>query len=552
MKRRIAPNPIRGLSKGPSFATMRRREQAVCVPDLHEMTRYTNRVRAKRKRVVKESLATYLPSRRVAGRQHSLRQHELGQFLTPNPVATLMASMFTNREKEVRLLDAGAGAGALIQAFVETRCATKPLPAMIHVDAYELDPSLLAPLHRTLEHCWQVCLAAGIEFTAEVRNVDFIEATLPLVRGDFFHGPQTPFNAAILNPPYHKINSSSRTRLLLRSAGIETSNIYTGFLALAANLLCEGGEMVAITPRSFANGPYFRPFRNLFLKLMALRRLHVFESRSAAFHQQNVLQENIILHALKSRTKPSVVVVSTSSGAPHAPITERQCAYSEMIAPDDPEQFIHLVTDDFQQNARQIVSRFDAALAELGLEVSTGRVVDFRARQFLLREPACSAVPLIYPCHFNGGYVKWPKTPSRKPNAILDAEGTQELLVPAAIYVLVKRFSSKEERRRVVACIYDPLRISAGRVGFENHLNYFHAHGKGLSLNIARGLSAFLNSTVLDVYFRQFNGHTQVNATDLRNLNYPSRAQLESLGRRIGETFPNQEQLDQIIQQELI
>jgi adenine-specific DNA-methyltransferase len=41
-------------------------------------------------------------------------------------------------------------------------------------------------------------------------------------------------------------------------------------------------------------------------------------------------------------------------------------------------------------------------------------------------------------------------------------------------------------------------------------------------------LAAFLNSTVLDVYFRQFNGHTQVNATDLRNLRYPSRSQLES------------------------
>ena len=516
------------------------------------MTLHINRARAKRKRVVKESLATYFAGKRVDIRQHSLRQRYLGQFLTPNPVAALMASMFSNCEKEVRLLDAGAGAGALIQAFVEKRCATKPLPTKIHITAYELDPSLLAPLHRTLEHCRQICLVAGIEFTAEVRNVDFIEAALPLVRGDLFHGPQTPYNAAILNPPYHKINSGSRTRLLLRSAGIETSNIYPGFLALAAKLLCKDGEMVAITPRSFANGPYFRPFRSLFLKLMAVRRLHVFELRSAAFHQQNVLQENIILHALKSQTKSSTVVISSSSGAPDALVTERQCAYSEMVAPDDPEQFIHLVTDDLQQNARQIISRFDASLAEIGLDVSTGRVIEFRARQFLLRDPAPNAVPLIYPCHFNGGYVKWPRMPSRKPNAILDTKASQELLVPAAIYVLVKRFSAKEERRRVVACIYDPSRVSNGRVGFENHLNYFHAHRKGLPLHVARGLSAFLNSTVLDIYFRQFNGHTQVNATDLRNLRYPSRAQLESLGRRIGETFPNQEQLDQLIQQELL
>jgi len=459
--------------------------------------------------------------------------------------------MFSRCENEVRLLDAGAGAGALIQAFVEKRCISKSLPTKIHVVAYEVDSSLLGPLHRTLEHCRQVCLAVGVEFAEEVRNVDFIEAALPLARGDLFHGSQTPFNAAILNPPYRKINSTSRTRLLLRSVGIETSNLYTAFLALAAKLLCEDGELVAITPRSFANGPYFRPFRNLFLKLMSLRRLHVFESRSAAFRQDKVLQENLILHALKSRTQPNTVVISTSSGIPDTPVHERPCAYCEIVSPKDPEQFIHLVTDDIQQNARQMIARFNTTLAELGLEVSTGRVVDFRARSFLLSEPARGAVPLIYPCHFNDGYVKWPKAPCRKPNAIVENEATRGLLVPAAIYVLVKRFTSKEERRRVVACIYDPSRIPAFHVGFENHLNYFHAHGAGCSFVLARGLSVFLNSTMLDLYFRQFNGHTQVNATDLRNLRYPSRAQLESLGRRIGDDSLDQEQVDHLLQKEL-
>ncbi|MCX6906813.1 MAG: Eco57I restriction-modification methylase domain-containing protein [Verrucomicrobia bacterium] len=505
------------------------------------------------KRVVKESSAAvaYKRAARANAKHRFSKQRELGQYPTPLPVAELMASMFANREKEVRLLDAGAGTGSLIQAFVEVRCAVKPLPVKIHVVAYEVDSSLLGPLQRTLEHCRKHCLSLGVHFTADVHNADFIESALPLVRGDLFNGPQTPFNATILNPPYRKISSDSQTRLLLRSAGIETSNLYTGFLALAAKLLCEGGEMVAITPRSFANGPYFRPFRELFLRLMSLRRFHVFESRSVAFEREDVLQENIILHAAKSPTKPRCVVVSTSSGAPDAPVTARECAYSEVVLPGDPEQFIHLVTDDVQQEARQILARFHTSLAELGLEVSTGRVVDFRARQFLVSQPASGTVPLIYPCHFNGGYVKWPKTPSRKPNAILDTEATEELLVPSAVYVLAKRFTAKEERRRVVACIYNPARIQAARVGFENHLNYFHARGAGLQLDLARGLAAFLNSTVLDVYFRQFNGHTQVNATDLRNLRYPSRSQLESLGRHLGETFPDQQQLDQLVHKEL-
>lgn len=198
------------------------------------------------------------------------------------------------------------------------------------------------------------------------------------------------------------------------------------------------------------------------------------------------------------------------------------------------------------------MAHFRTGLAELGLEVSTGRVVDFRARQFLVREAQDGAAPLIYPCHFSGGFVHWPKPGGRKPNAIRDTEHTRELLVPAAIYVLVKRFTSKEERRRVVACIYDPHRIHADRAGFENHLNYFHARGRGLPMGLAKGLAAFLNSTPVDVYFRQFNGHTQVNATDLRNLRYPARTQLESLGQKIGDVFPRQAELDALIEGRLL
>jgi adenine-specific DNA-methyltransferase len=185
------------------------------------------------------------------------------------------------------------------------------------------------------------------------------------------------------------------------------------------------------------------------------------------------------------------------------------------------------------------------------LFVSTGRVVDFRAKEFLRQQPERDTAPLIYPCHFNGGFVLWPKEKARKPNAIVSNEQTRELLVPAGVYVLVKRFTAKEERKRIVACIYDSHQIHAPLVGFENHLNYFHANGHGLPMSLAKGLAAFLNSTVVDVYFRQFNGHTQVNATDLRSLNYPTKAELDKLGRRIADPGMQQEELDALVEEEL-
>jgi len=37
-------------------------------------------------------------------------------------------------------------------------------------------------------------------------------------------------------------------RSLLRAIGVETSNIYPGFMGAAAQMLTDGGELVAITP----------------------------------------------------------------------------------------------------------------------------------------------------------------------------------------------------------------------------------------------------------------------------------------------------------------
>ncbi|MBQ3099299.1 MAG: SAM-dependent methyltransferase, partial [Kiritimatiellae bacterium] len=43
----------------------------------------------------------------------------------------------------------------------------------------------------------------------------------------------------------------------------------------------------------------------------------------------------------------------------------------------------------------------------------------------------------------------------------------------------------------------------------------------------------WLNTTWLDERFRIFSGHTQVNATDLRNLPYPTSEQLACMGRML-------------------
>jgi adenine-specific DNA-methyltransferase len=479
------------------------------------------------------------------------RQGELGQFLTPAPVADFMASLFGPLPKVVRLMDAGAGAGALTAAFVSRLCHKKDGVRTIEATLFELDPFIQDALSKTMQDCGQRCAEAGIRFTFTIHTTDFIQDMSALLTGDLFATTPPAFNVAITNPPYRKIGINSAERRALSSAGIETSNLYTGFIALIQKLLVPTGQIVGITPRSFCNGPYFRLFREEFLHNMELRRLHVFESRNAAFRDDSVLQENIIFHAVKGRNQPRKLVVSSSSGEHGDVVAESVLAFSEVVHPHDAEQFIHIPSAPSHAEAKEIMAGLRSSLASLGLTVSTGRVVDFRLKDSLRQEPQKGTVPLVYPCHFDAGTVRWPKPQSRKPNAILDNDDTRPWLVPSGVYLLTKRFTSKEERRRLVACLFDPDNVKAEWLGFENHLNYFHANGRGLDRSLAVGLFAFLNSTVVDQYFRRFSGHTQVNAGDLRQLAYPNRDTLHAIGIDMKSLDLPQEEIDALVTKHL-
>jgi len=475
------------------------------------------------------------------------RKQALGQFLTAAPVADFMASLFGPLPRTVRLLDAGAGAGALTMAFV-ARCSKKRDDVRaIEATLYELDGEILDELAATMRECERLCSGAGIRFSFTIHPIDFILDTSARLAGDLYRGQPGVFDAAIANPPYRKISTDSIERRALRSVGVETSNLYTGFIALIQQLLATGGQLIGITPRSFCNGPYFRPFREQFLSDFGLRRIHVFESRQAAFCNDSVLQENIIFHAVKGGIKPRELKISSSSGKPDDEMTEAVVPFSEIVHPHDTEKFIHIPSSASHANAKETMDGLRCSLNSLGVTVSTGRVVDFRLKDALRNEPQHGTVPLLYPCHFNGGTVHWPKLDARKPNAILDNAETRPWLVPSGVYLLTKRFSSKEERRRLVSCLFDPDLVRTKRVGFENHLNYFHAGGHGLERSLATGLYAFLNSTVVDQYFRRFSGHTQVNATDLRTLTYPDRDILNAMGREATALNLSQDEIDQMV-----
>ncbi len=431
-----------------------------------------------------------------------------------------MASFFTQWPAETYLLDPGAGIGSLTEAFAERFRERAPRSATLEAHGYEVDRVLLGYLKEHLQGIGGRLRDRGQGFRGLAHDRDFIH------EANFLSGMGAPrFTHAILNPPYKKIANASEYRRLLRAVGLETGNLYSAFLGLTITLMVDGGEIVAIVPRSFCNGTYFRPFRRFLLERTAITHLHVFASRSSAFKDDEVLQENLIIRLVRG-AKPQPVAVSFSQDAHFTDLERRIVPFAEIVHPGDTHQFIRIPDGRSDKSDALLL----CTLTDLGLAVSTGPVVDFRVRAHAQSNPEGDHAPLLYAHHFRHGRLSWP-IEHKKPNALALHPDTRKWLMPRGFYTLTKRFSAKEERRRLVAFVVDPNEMPQPLYGFENHLNVFHEGKAGLPEELARGLAVFLNSTVADQAFREFSGHTQVNAGDLRSLHYPDRATLIRYGQ---------------------
>ena len=436
-----------------------------------------------------------------------------------------MANLFPDAAGECRLLDAGAGIGSLSNAFLQRWQSGGFHFNSVEVNAFEIDSSLYTNLRNTLEK-----YRTHPNFSAYIQESDFIHSATQSLTDDFFRSVKPEYTHAILNPPYKKIHSQSAHRLALRTVGIETVNLYSAFVALAIAQAAPSGQIVAIIPRSFCNGPYYRPFREFILKRAAIRHIHLFKSRNKAFKDDSVLQENLIIR-LEKNAKQEVVNVSTSTDDNFSDLAINQFPFEQIVFSNDPENFIHIPTSPVTSFTEQF-PKVCYALADLGINVSTGPVVDFRLTEYLRNMPGENTVPLLYPAHLGATGTVWPIPNFKKSNAIEHNHLTEKWLYPNGFYCAVRRFSSKEEKRRIVASVVDPTFFgNHTALGFENHLNIFHANRRGLPELLARGLTVFLNTTAIDESFRRFNGHTQVNATDLKQIKYPDHATLVNLGQ---------------------
>lgn len=456
---------------------------------------------------------------------------EYGQFFTVGTGAQFMSTMFDiDLSKDcLKILDAGAGTGILTVALVD-HLQELGYEGEIDVTCYENDTKVLPVLSDNLAEL--ASLVPNFRYQIIIDN--FITSE-PF--GGFFRGDEI-YDLVIGNPPYKKIPSESPEAQHMKEICYGAPNLYFLFMAMGVQKLKADGQLVYIIPRSWTSGAYFEKFRKWLFAHTVIEHIHLFGSRDKVFNGESVLQETMIIKVHKTNRKPSTIKMTFSETSDFSEVTSINVNYNTIVARNS---YVYLVTNEKEIECLDSLKTLDNTLVSDGLRMKTGLIVDFRTQEVLRNdddEP--NTYPLLYSQHIKDGKIVWPVG---KENEYICTD-RKSYLQENTNYVLVKRFTAKEERRRLQCGIYlkrdhpDYKYIST-----QNKVNYILCKDEDEAL----GVYCLLNSTIYDLYYRILNGSTQVNSTEINNMPVPDKHTIVAMGKELRGNGLSTEVCDKIV-----
>ena len=466
---------------------------------------------------------------------------ENGQFFTPSEIAGLMGIFSEYDGKSARILDPGCGTAILTCALIEHLAKKNKNLKEIELVVYEIDKALIHYSKKSLEYLKGWLQIKHIRLQYSLHTGDFILENSDRLKApeNLFSKGNEPFDIIISNPPYFKLPVEDKRAMAAKEVVNGHPNIYSIFMAIAARLLKQNGELIFITPRSYASGSYFKVFREYFFKLIQMDKVHLFVSRKDTFNRDNVLQETVIIKgSRKEKINPNHQVrISSSNGLKDIENPQvKMFPHKELIDLNSKERILYLPTNDFEESILDIFKNWNGNLNKYNIQISTGPVVSFRSWDYIkeyYENGKAFLAPLFWLHNVKQMVLEWPAARPNKGQYIKIQDESRSILIPNRNYVLLRRFSSKDDKSRLVAAPYFCNSVQAEYIGVENKVNYIYRPNGHLERSEVVGICTLLNSGLFDSYFRIFNGNVNVSATELREMPFPPLETIKEIGNSI-------------------
>ena len=430
-----------------------------------------------------------------------------------------MAELSNYKKDNIKILDAGAGTGILSIALLEKLNKEEDIQN-IEIDLYENDLEIIPILEKNM--------AETKEKVSKLTKYNILKENFIL------SNKETSYDIIISNPPYKKIGKNDIEAKEMSEVIYGQPNLYFLFMTKAMRLLTNNGEMIFIVPRSWTSGAYFKKFRQVFLDNVRLTDIHLFISRDKVFNKENVLQETMILKAIKTKEiKNTIHITQSYSNEDFEELKSYNIDYNVCVEKDN-ERYVYLPIDNTDIEVLETIKSFHTKLEDIGLKLKTGLTVDFRNEEYLTNNASNNSVPLFSSIHFNKGFVKFP---SKEDELQYVSKDNTALLQKNTNSLFIKRFSSKEEKRRIQPVMFFKKDFANYEyISTENHINFIGSiDKKDINEDVIYGLYGIYNSTLYDKYYRILNGSTQVNATEINNIPIPNENIIKNIGKRLQE-----------------
>lgn len=465
-----------------------------------------------------------------------LSKKDKGQFFTPTVIAKHIASFADISKKEISILDPGAGVGILSIALIE-KLLMEGKVKKISLVCYETDIHAIPYLKVLLEETIS-SINGKISLDYTIIDEDFVLSKANVLNNNLTNynpAKEQLFDIVISNPPYFKLCKKDFSTVVFKDIISGQPNIYFLFMAISSKLLKDEGEMIFITPRSFCSGLYYSKFRTWLIEKVNFANIHLFDSRKELFVKENVLQENIITKFTKKQQDK--ITISKTFNGDFSNGQKINVLIKDVIYRSNGHIFFRIPSNEEELKTIRELDRLPHNFYKLGIKISTGKVVAFRNKDYLQKSITKDSVPLLWMHNIKNGRIEWPVSKKDKAIAISNNKDTKWLLLQASNYLVLKRFTTKEQKRRFeTACIFKEDFEKYGCFALDNMVNYIYRPNYQLSENQIKGIAKYLVLPIVDSYFRILNGHTQVNANEVYALPFPSLDQLEMFGKSMAES----------------
>ena len=269
-----------------------------------------------------------------------------GQFFTPAEVSMRMAAVESEYPKNqwIRVLDPGAGNGILSFAVIDK---------LLRSGYKRLDITL-------------------IETDKEILPVlEYVDQNFILWESSYL------YDIVICNPPYMKVRKDSVEATAMKTYVYGQPNLYGLFMAKAIELLCDNGQYIFITPRSWTSGKYFTKVRNFLQKELNIKEIDLFSSRDEVFQGEKVLQETMILYGEKGQIQNEKIKINILKDGT-LDIGNSFWAAADQIKFKGSEQYLLLPENENDLKIIDIMSDMTDSFESSGYHFKTGPVVEFR------------------------------------------------------------------------------------------------------------------------------------------------------------------------------